>query len=61
MPATTQATSRTERLLALMAKGDELFNARDWKALEPLHHPDRSRTSPAAQNRSTAGRHMARR
>jgi hypothetical protein len=40
MPATTQTTSRTERLLALMAKGDDLFNARDWETLEPLHHPD---------------------
>ena len=40
MPATTQTTNRTERLLALMAEGDELFNTRDWKALEPLHHPD---------------------
>ena len=40
MPATTQTTNRTQRLLALMAEGDELFNGRDWKALEPLHHPD---------------------
>ena len=38
MPATTQTTNRTERLLALMAKGDNLFNARDWEALEPIHH-----------------------
>ena len=40
MPATSLTTSRTGRLLALMAKGDDLFNARDWKALDPLHHPD---------------------
>ena len=40
MPAATQTTSRTERLLALMTKGDDLFNARDWEALEAVHHPD---------------------
>ena len=40
MPATPRTTNRTERLLALMAEGDELFNTRDWEALEPLHHPD---------------------
>src|SRR6266516_339836 len=40
MPATTQTTSRTERLLALMGKGDDLVNARDLEALEPLHQPD---------------------
>jgi len=33
-------TSRTERLLALMTKGDDLFNARDWEALEAVHHPE---------------------
>jgi len=37
---TTQATTRTQRLLALMRKGDDLFNARDWEALGPIHHPD---------------------
>src|SRR5207247_9959475 len=40
MATATRNTSRTERLLALMAKGDDLFNTRDWEALEPLHHPD---------------------
>ncbi len=40
MATTTQKTSRTEHLLALMTKGDDLFNARDWQALEPVHHPD---------------------
>jgi hypothetical protein len=40
MPAATQTTSRTEHLLALMTKGDDLFNARDWEALEAVHHPD---------------------
>ena len=40
MADTTRNTSRTERLLALMAKGDDLFNARDWRALDSVHHPD---------------------
>ena len=40
MPAATQTTSRTARLLALMTKGDDLFNARDWQALDDVHHPD---------------------
>ena len=40
MATATRNTSRTERLLALMAKGDDLFNARDWEALEPIHHPN---------------------
>jgi len=40
MATATRDTSRTERLLALMAKGDDLFNARDWEALEPIHHPN---------------------
>ena len=40
MATATRNTSRTERLLALMAKGDNLFNARDWEALEPIHHPE---------------------
>src|ERR1700751_1091964 len=40
MPATAPTTRRTDHLLARMAKGDELFNARDWEALGPIHHPD---------------------
>ena len=40
MAGATQPTSRTEHLLALMTKGDDLFNARDWQALEDVHHPD---------------------
>jgi SnoaL-like polyketide cyclase len=31
--------TRTEHLLALMTNGDDLFNARDWIALEVVHHP----------------------
>ena len=38
--STTTTPSRTERQLTLMTKGDDLFNARDWDALEAVHHPD---------------------
>ena len=38
--STTTTANRSERLLALMTKGDDLFNARDWEALEAVHHPD---------------------
>jgi len=40
MPTATPTARRTEHLLALMTKGDDLFNARDWGALEVVHHPD---------------------
>ena len=40
MSTTTNTAGRTERLLALMTKGDDLFNAREWEALEAVHHPD---------------------
>ena len=40
MPTATPNTSRTEHLLALMTRGDNLFNARDWQALDDVHHPD---------------------
>jgi len=40
MPAASQTTSRTERLLALMAKGDDLFNTRDWEKLDDVHRPN---------------------
>src|SRR5271170_5950846 len=39
MPTTTD-TSRTARLLALMKKGDDAFNARDFAAVDTVHHPD---------------------
>ena len=39
MSATT-ATSRTAHLLALMKKGDDAFNARDFAAVDAVHHPD---------------------
>jgi hypothetical protein len=40
MTTTTPATSRTARLLALMTKGDNAFNARDFAAVDAVHHPD---------------------
>jgi SnoaL-like polyketide cyclase len=38
MATATRNASRTENLLALMTKGDDLFNARDWPALDEVHH-----------------------
>lgn len=32
--------SRTTHLLALMKKGDDAFNARDFAAMNAVHHPD---------------------
>ena len=40
MATTTNTTSRTAHLLELMTKGDNAFNARDWKAVDAVHHPD---------------------
>src|SRR5690242_21636889 len=39
MPTTTDTNSRTARLLALMKKGDDAFNARDFAAVDEVHHP----------------------
>jgi hypothetical protein len=39
MTAMTQGTSRTAHLLALMKKGDDAFNARDFAAVDQIHHP----------------------
>jgi len=39
MPTTTD-TSRTAHLLALMKRGDDAFNARDFAAVDQIHHPD---------------------
>jgi hypothetical protein len=33
-------TTRTEHLLALMKKGDDAFNARDFEKVDAVHHPD---------------------
>jgi hypothetical protein len=40
MAATTDTTSRTAHLLALMKKGDDAFNDRDFAAVDEVHHPD---------------------
>src|SRR6266576_207627 len=38
--ARSEEAGRTARLLALMTKGDDMFNARDFAALDAVHHPD---------------------
>jgi SnoaL-like polyketide cyclase len=40
MATTTNTNSRTAHLLELMTKGDDAFNARDWEAVDAVHHPD---------------------
>ena len=40
MATTTQDTSRTAHLLARMKEGDDAFNARDFTAVDAVHHPD---------------------
>jgi hypothetical protein len=40
MTTSTRNTSRTAHLLALMKKGDDAFNARDFAAVDQVHHPD---------------------
>ncbi|HEV8527232.1 MAG TPA: ester cyclase [Actinomycetes bacterium] len=40
MPTTIDDTSRTAHLLALMKKGDDALNARDFAAVDAVHHPD---------------------
>ena len=40
MATTTHNTSRTAHLLELMRKGDDAFNARDWQAVDAVHHKD---------------------
>ena len=36
----TDHATRTAHLLALMKKGDDAFNARDFAAVDKVHHPD---------------------
>jgi ketosteroid isomerase-like protein len=36
----THTASRTAHLLELMTKGDEAFNARDFEAVDAVHHPE---------------------
>ncbi len=40
MATTTGNTTRTAHLLALMKKGDDAFNARDFAAVDAVHHPN---------------------
>jgi SnoaL-like polyketide cyclase len=40
MTINTDTAGRTEHLLALMTNGDDLFNARNWTALDDVHHRD---------------------
>lgn len=37
---TSHTTSRSAHLLDLMRKGDDAFNARDFAAVDEVHHPD---------------------
>jgi hypothetical protein len=36
----SSSTNRTTYLLALMKKGDDAFNSRDFAAIDEIHHPD---------------------
>jgi len=40
MATMTDTAMRTAHLLALMKKGDDAFNARDFAAVDTVHHPD---------------------
>jgi hypothetical protein len=40
MTITIKDADRTARLLELMKKGDDAFNARDFTAMDEVHHPD---------------------
>jgi hypothetical protein len=40
MSTTTDSASRTSHLLALMKQGDDAFNARDFAAMDAVHHPN---------------------
>ncbi len=40
MATTTDTHSRTTRLLALMKKGDDAFNDRDFATVDEVHHRD---------------------
>lgn len=40
MTTLTQPTARTAHLLTLMKKGDDAFNARDFVAMDAVHHTE---------------------
>jgi hypothetical protein len=54
--AMTDTNSRTAHLLALMKKGDDAFNARDFPRRMRSTTRTWSRISPGSPNRSTDGR-----
>jgi hypothetical protein len=39
MPNMPQNSTRTSRLLAVMKKGDDAFNSRDFTPMKAAHHP----------------------
>jgi len=40
MATAANDTGRTAQLLELMTNGDDAFNARDWRAVDAVHHQD---------------------
>ncbi|HEX2321248.1 MAG TPA: ester cyclase [Streptosporangiaceae bacterium] len=40
MTTSSHGNNRTTHLLALMQKGDDAFNSRDFAAVDQVHHPD---------------------
>jgi hypothetical protein len=40
LATTSQNTTRTTHLLALMKKGDDAFNSRDFAGMKATHHPE---------------------
>jgi hypothetical protein len=40
MANATDPAARTAHLLALMKKGDDAFNSRDFAGMDSIHHPD---------------------
>jgi hypothetical protein len=40
VPTTAHTSGRTAHLLELMTKGDDAFNARDFEAVDAVHHPE---------------------
>jgi hypothetical protein len=61
MTTTTHDTGRTAHLLALMKKGDDAFNARDFATVDTVHHPDMIAYIPGLAEPSTEKKHTPRR
>jgi len=45
---TTDTTSRTAHLLALMEQGDDAFNSQNLAAMSAVHHPDMIAHTPGS-------------